>query len=76
MFNTKGHPIKLAPGRKEEIETYLRTFQASHVCHTTSKTCYGGLKIQAEMAYRLKIITVNSVKIFLAEAQKYISTNS
>lgn len=73
MFNEEGKPIELGPGRREEIETYLRTFQSSHVCHTTNKTCYGGLKIQAEMLFRLGIISENTVDCLLETASKTLN---
>lgn len=72
VFQTNGEAINLSPERKNEIETYLRTFKSSHICHTTNKTCYGGLLIQAEMMYRLGVIAENSVDSALNKAEEVL----
>lgn len=65
-------PISLLPERVNEIYSYLIKFEASHICHTTNKTCYGGLELQAKVLYANNIINeptvsalLNAAKIFL-----------
>lgn len=75
IFRTDGNQLELSPERRNEIETYLRTFKSSHLCHTTNKTCFGGLKVQAEMMYRMGMIKEENVEIMLTEAEKYLKFN-
>lgn len=66
------NPIQLSPERMVEIHTYLSKFESSHICHTTNKTCYGGLELQAKILFYLGRIRENSVEALLIEAQKFI----
>jgi hypothetical protein len=68
-------PIELSQDRLNEIHKYLASFESSHICHTTNKTCYGGLELQAKIAYALKIINEPTVSAFLNTAKKYLNTN-
>lgn len=64
--------IKLSTERINEINTYLTTFQSSHVCHVTELTCYGALEVQAKAVHALGIIDDPSVQTFLNEAIKQL----
>ena len=55
IFREDDQAIKLSPGRKAEIQTYLLE-GTNHVCHQTDKTCRGGREFQAEMWYRLGLL--------------------
>lgn len=56
MFNYNEHSVELSPERMAEILNYLVTLKQSHVCHTTNKTCYGGLEVQARVMYAKGLI--------------------
>jgi hypothetical protein len=66
-------PIQLSPERLNEIHRYLANFTSSHVCHTTNKTCYGGLELQAKIAHALKITEQPTVNCFLETAKEYLN---
>lgn len=68
-------PVQLSPERLNEIHTYLANFESSHICHTTNKTCYGGLELQAKIAHALKITEQPTVDSFLNTAKIYINNN-
>lgn len=51
MFNYNENSVKLSSERMAEILNYLVNLKQSHVCHTTNKTCYGGLEIQARVLF-------------------------
>lgn len=72
IFRTDGNQIVLSPGRLDEIRTYLLG-SSSHICHTTNKTCYGGLEWQAQMFYRNEIIEEPTVENLLLTANKYLN---
>lgn len=57
----------------EEIKKYL-IGRASHVCHTTEKTCYGALEWQAQIFHRIGIIPEPTVKSFLETANKFLKS--
>lgn len=65
-------PLELSPGRMDEIRNYLITMRKSHICHTTDKTCYGALELQARTLYILELIPENSVDSMLIQAQKVL----
>lgn len=65
-------PVQLSPGRLNEIHAYLAKFESSHICHTTNKTCYGGLEFQSKIAHALRIIEQPTVDCFLNTAKQYI----
>lgn len=69
-------PIHLSQERLNEIHGYLSSFKSSHICHTTNKTCYGGLEFQSKIAYALKIIEQPTVGSFLDTAKQYINTDN
>ncbi len=64
--------IHLSESRINEIKHYLSTFESSHICHNTDKTCFGALQFQANILFGLCLIKENSVKSFLDEAQKIL----
>lgn len=66
-------PINLTQSRLNEITTYLITGESSHICHTTNKTCYGGLEIQAKTFHRFGLILEPTVDCLLLTAQKYLN---
>jgi hypothetical protein len=66
-------PVQLSPERLNEIHTYLANFTSSHICHTTNKTCFGGLEFQAKIAHALKIIEKPTVNCFLDTANEYLN---
>lgn len=66
-------PIELSPERIEEIRSYLINFEASHVCHTTDKTCYGALEFQSKVLYAAGIIEVPTVNAFLQKAKTILN---
>lgn len=72
MFNFNEHSVKLTPERMNEIMTYLTTLESSHICHTTNKTCYGGLEVQAKTMYTIGLIKENSVQAMLDEAERLL----
>jgi hypothetical protein len=65
-------PISLSPERLDEIHNYLVTFQSSHVCHTTNKTCYGALQLQAQALYSMNMISSPTVEALLEAANKLL----
>ena len=67
--------INLSAERIVEINIYLRTFQSSHVCHVTNKTCYGGLEVQAQTAFAVGVTKSPDVDEFLNEAEKRLNFN-
>jgi hypothetical protein len=67
------NPIDLSPVRKQEIINYLLKFESSHICHTTNKTCYGAMGIQARFLFILGILPDDSVETFLKEAKKFLN---
>jgi len=73
IFRTDGNQLILSAERKAEIETYLRTFKSSHICHNTNKTCYGALTVQADMMFKLKIIPENAVESMLNKAKQILN---
>lgn len=76
MFNYNEQSVKLSPERMQEIMNYLTTLQSSHVCHTTNKTCYGGLEVQAESMFRLGIIPEPKVDTMLTIAERLLFNKS
>ena len=62
-------PIQLTPERLEEIHGYLSRFESSYICHTTNKTCYGGMELQAKILYSLKLLPDPTVGAFLKAAK-------
>lgn len=66
-------PIQLSPERLQEIKNYLASGESSHVCHTTNKTCYGGLEFQARIFHSLTIIAEPTVDCLLETAAKFLS---
>ena len=73
MFNYNEHSVQLTPERIKEIMHYLVTMKSSHICHTTNKTCYGGLEIQSKVLYKLGIIIDPTPECLLETAKKYIN---
>ena len=65
-------PIQISPARMTEIHNYISKFESSHICHTTDKTCYGALELQAKILFALGAIKENSIEAMLKEAQKFI----
>lgn len=65
-------PVELTPERKAEIIDYLITFKSSHICHTTEKTCYGALELQAKTMAAMHIISEPTVESMLTQANKYL----
>lgn len=63
------NPVQLSQKRIQEINQYLVTLEYSHVCHTTNKTCYGGMEIQARVMFALGAIKEPTVKAFLEKAK-------
>jgi hypothetical protein len=68
-------PIELTPARLAEIHKYLAEFSSSHVCHTTNKTCYGGLEFQAKIMYAMRIIKQPTVESMLEVVGKVLKFN-
>jgi hypothetical protein len=66
-------PIQLSQGRLHEIHGYLSSFTSSHICHTTNKTCFGGLELQSKIAFTLNIIEQPTVECFLNTAKQYLN---
>ena len=64
--------INLSAERINEITSYLAKGESSHICHTTNKTCYGGLEFQANIFFRLGFIKENTVECLLKTAQKIL----
>lgn len=65
-------PLRLSEQRMQEITSYLVNFEASHICHTTNRTCYGALELQARILFVKGHIDSPSVESMLEEASKYI----
>ncbi|SEM90896.1 hypothetical protein SAMN04488505_10717 [Chitinophaga rupis] len=68
-------PLELAPERRAEIESYLATFQASHICHTTDKTCYSALQFQAKILHAMGLIGHPTAESLLEGAATYLTKN-
>ena len=73
MFNYNENSVELSVERMAEIVEYLITFKKSHICHTTNKTCYGGLELQASVMHVRGIIPEPTVESMLETAEKYIN---
>ncbi len=71
-FNYNEHSVKLSKERLEEIICYLTRFESSHICHTTNKTCYGGLELQANQLFKIGIIKKPDVETMLEAASKHL----
>lgn len=69
-------PVELTAERINEIHGYLVRLESSHVCHTTNKTCYGGLELQAKIMHAIGIIEQPTVELFLTTAKKYIDATN
>lgn len=66
-------PLQLTPERKDEIITYLVKLESSHICHTTDKTCYGAMELQAQTMHRMGIIKEPTVECFLETAKQFVN---
>lgn len=66
-------PVKLSPEREAEIQLYLATGAASHVCHTTEKTCYGALEYQAKIFHGIGILKYPTVECLLQKAKEVLN---
>lgn len=65
-------PVVISPERMNEITGYLASFESSHICHTTNKTCYGALEFQAKIMYAFSIIKEPTPEALLEGAKEYL----
>lgn len=72
IFRTDGNQFVLSEMRLKEINSYLKNFESSHVCHLTEKTCYGGLEVTAQALFEKGLIPNNKVETMLEIAQAFI----
>lgn len=73
MFNYNEHSVRFGKERMEEIIGYLSKFESSHICHTTNKTCYGGLELQAKLMHQMGVIKEPSVNEMISEANRILN---
>jgi len=72
MFNYNEHSVELSPERMHEILDYLITLKNSHICHTTNKTCYGGMEIQARVLYIKGLIPEPTPECLMESAKEIL----
>jgi hypothetical protein len=65
-------PIKLSSDRMDEITAYLVKGESSHICHTTNKTCYGALELQAKVFFAHGLLKEPTVECLLATAAEVL----
>lgn len=65
-------PLEISPWRRHEIILYLVSFESSHICHTTEKTCYGAMELQAKTLHAKGIIPEPTPESMLEVAQIFI----
>ena len=69
-------PVNLSTGRMVDIQGYLAKGEASHICHTTGKTCHGALEFQAKIFHAAGIIPEPTVDCLLSTASKFLGFGS
>lgn len=67
------NPVELSVARQNEINSYLVNMESSHICHTTNKTCYGALELQARVLFVKGIIPAPTPEAMLETASKYLN---
>lgn len=65
-------PVDLTIERKNEINDYLINFKYSHICHTTEKTCYGALELQAKILYGMGVIHEPTPEAMIKVAKQFL----
>lgn len=65
-------PINLSPERLKEIKDYLSSGTSSHICHTTNKTCRGGLEFTAKAFYDKGFIPEPTAESLLETANAFL----
>lgn len=73
IFREDGSGVKLSPKRVAEIHQYLIECTATHICHTTNKSCYGGLELQARAMYARGLTPEPTVESLLSTAKQILN---
>lgn len=76
IFQDNGHAVRLSLRRTMEILDYLVNMENTHICHTTDKTCFGALSLQAKVLHAAGKIPEPTVTSLLNTASKALKNET